>query len=243
MMEALVHRKTACDFNITPHLMDIQQLNENALLGKYDISKVSAAIYPLIKNEYDILDAGAAMGFGVGPILVSKNGFTIDEVENLSIAIPGKHTTANALFRHFYKARSVHNMIFSDIEQAILHDKADAGVLIHEGRFTYHQKGLQLMQDLGAKWEEMYNLPIPLGILVVRKEFHTSLKQMIDSALRKSIEFAFGHPASSANYIKEHAQEMQDHVVRQHIELYVNDYSISMGKEGKKALEFLWDRL
>ncbi len=243
MMDAFIHKKIEHDVVVNEQLMDIQQLNETAIKGLYDVSKISAACLPLVSEKYQLLDAGSAMGFGVGPILVSKEKIDLNSLDSFTVAIPGKNTTANKLFHHFYKAKTVKYLVFSDIETAILNGEADAGVLIHEGRFTFEKKGLRLMQDLGALWEKTYHLPIPLGVLVAKKSLGKEKINQLEKLVRQSIQYAFINPSSSADYVKNNAQEMTLKIVDQHIKLYVNEYSISMGEDGRKAIAFLLAKL
>lgn len=243
MMDALIHRKIRNPFLFEPHLLDIQELNDAAKNHLFDVTKISAAHLPLIADQYELLDAGSAMGFGVGPILVSKKEMQLQDISESMVGIPGKNTTANQLFHHFYRPLKTKFILFSNIENAILNDEIDAGVLIHEGRFTYLSKGLRLLEDLGTKWENSYQLPIPLGVFVVRKSMPEKLKYKINSLIQQSIQFAFDHPDDSTDYVRAHAQEMSKEVVDQHIKLYVNKYSLDMGDEGKKALFFLLKKL
>lgn len=240
MMDALVHHKIAHCNEFDVSLMDIQALNESALKGLYDVTKISAAALPQVSDEYQLLDAGSAMGFGCGPIVVSSNKYSLDDLVNSVIGIPGRHTTAHYLFNHFVpEVRNKKFLLFSDIEQKILDKETEAGVLIHEGRFTYADHGLSLIADLGALWEKKYHLPIPLGVIVCRKSLGTRLATEMQTLISKSIEYAFEQPWSSREYIKQHAQELDDHVIDQHIQLYVNRFSISMGEEGHRAIQFL----
>ena len=243
MMDALINGKIKQSICFEPHLMDIQQLNQSATDFSYDVTKISAAHYPLVADQYEILDAGSAMGFGVGPILVSQREIHPADVVSCVVGIPGKNTTANQLFHHFYNPKQSEFILFSKMEGAILNNEIDAGVLIHEGRFTYKSKGLRLIEDLGTRWESTYQLPIPLGILVVKKSLPGKTKSEINSVIKQSIQFAFDYPDESKEYVKMHAQEMNKEIVDQHIKLYVNDYSLSMGEHGKKALKFLFDKL
>ncbi|MBP6796093.1 MAG: 1,4-dihydroxy-6-naphthoate synthase [Saprospiraceae bacterium] len=243
MMDALIHGKISNPFLFEPHLLDIQELNDAAKNHLFDVTKISAAHLPLIADQYELLDAGSAMGFGVGPILVSKKEMQLQDISESMVGIPGKNTTANQLFHHFYRPLKTKFILFSNIENAILNDEIDAGVLIHEGRFTYLSKGLRLLEDLGTKWENSYQLPIPLGVFVVRKSMPEKLKYKINSLIHQSIQFAFDHPDDSTDYVRAHAQEMSKEVVDQHIKLYVNKYSLDMGDEGKKALFFLLKKL
>ena len=243
MMDALIHGKIRNPFEFEPHLLDIQELNNSAINQLFDVTKISAAHLPLIADQYELLDAGSAMGFGVGPILVSKKEIRLQDIAESIVGIPGKNTTANQLFHHFYQPHETKFILFSNIENAILNNEIDAGVLIHEGRFTYKSKGLRLLEDLGSKWEDSYQLPIPLGVFVVRKSMPEKLKYKINALIHQSIQFAFDHPDDSKDYVKAHAQEMSKEVVDQHIKLYVNKYSLTMGEEGKRALFFLLKKL
>lgn len=244
MMDALVHHRISHPYHLSTHLLDIQQLNESAINAQYDVSKISAATLPLIENTYQLLESGAAMGFGVGPILVSKYKLSAEKLTNCTIGIPGQNTTAHYLFRHFFpEANHKKYMLFSEIESAILDGRLDAGVLIHEGRFTYQSKGLQLIYDLGALWESTYQLPIPLGILVAKKSLGQSSIAIIDRMISESIQYAFDHPDASGDYVLQHSQEMSPEVTRQHIQLYVNKYSVHMGTNGHQALDFLLGKI
>jgi 1,4-dihydroxy-6-naphthoate synthase len=240
MMDAFVHHRIPHSIPFQTHFLDIQALNNAALHHKYAISKISVATLPLISDHYQLLESGAAMGFGCGPILVSKKDIHPDEMEDLTFAIPGKNTTAHYLFNHFFpSAQKKKFMIFSDIESAISAGTVDAGVLIHEGRFTYASKGLILNYDLGALWEEHYQLPIPLGVFVAKKSLGQKNISIIDHHIRKSIEYAFTHPDDSRSYVLAHSQELSSDVVKQHIDLYVNEYSLDLGVKGHQAINFL----
>ena len=240
MMDAFIHHKIPHSIPLQTHYLDIQALNDAAISQKYDVSKISAATLPFISNQYQLLESGAALGFGCGPIVVSKKEIHQDEMANLTFAIPGKNTTAHYLFSHFFpSAQKKKFMIFSEIENAIIDGIVDAGVLIHEGRFTYASKGLILNHDLGALWEKKYQLPIPLGLFVAKKSLGEKNISIIENAIRKSIEYAFTHPDASKSYVLTHSQELSPEVVKQHIDLYVNEYSIALGVKGHQAINFL----
>lgn len=240
MMDALVNGKLPTSLDFKVHLMDIQQLNQSAMSGEYDVTKISVAAYPLVSDHYDLLDAGAAMGFGCGPLVVARTPHLADDLGHLKIAIPGRHTTANYLFHHFFpEASNTFFTVFSEIEGLVVSGEAGAGVIIHESRFTYRQKGLFCIADLGALWEEKFHLPLPLGVLVCRKSLPLSDKETINDLIRTSIRYAFDHPEASADYVLNHAREMDPEVVKKHIALYVNDYSLSMGPAGREAIDFL----
>ncbi|HNR08759.1 MAG TPA: 1,4-dihydroxy-6-naphthoate synthase [Saprospiraceae bacterium] len=240
MMDALVNRKLPSGPDLKVHLMDIQQLNQAAVAATFDVTKISVAAYPLVSDQYELLDAGAAMGFGCGPLVVAKTALKEKDLDRLKIAIPGRHTTANYLFHHFFpSAGQPFFTVFSEIENLVLSGEAGAGVIIHESRFTYRQKGLFCVADLGALWEERYHLPLPLGIFVCRRSLDPGLKENMNHLIRDSIRYAFDHPASPSAYVLNHAREMEPEVVKQHIGLYVNEYSLSMGTAGRAAIDFL----
>lgn len=223
-------------------LLDVEQLNRKALQAELDITKISMASYPLVSNRYQLLNAGSALGFGCGPLLVTRSGFEAANNSNPVIAIPGKYTTANLLLSVFYPYwQKRTEYLFSDIEDAVLSGKADVGLLIHESRFTYAEKGLVKLADLGEEWETKFRLPIPLGGIAVRRDFSESQKQEINRTLRQSLEFANAHPFASSGYIAAHAQEMSPEVQQMHIALYVNRFSIDLGEDGRQAILHLFN--
>ena len=239
IFDALVNKKIdpeGLEFDI--FLEDVQTLNQWALEKKLDVSKISYGVYPLVSDSCNLLDSGGALGKGVGPLLIAKGPMPEGGPDDLSIAIPGKNTTAHALFSlAFPAATNKKFLVFSDIENAILQGKVDCGVIIHENRFTYQQKGLTKWVDLGNYWEEKTSLPIPLGGIVVRKDIDEIVQEKINRLIRKSIQFAFDHYPDLSPFVKENAQEMEESVMRQHIDLYVNNYSLSLGEDGKKAIQ------
>jgi 1,4-dihydroxy-6-naphthoate synthase len=241
IFDALVHQRIDTEgLTFDVRLEDVQTLNEWALQGKLDITKLSYGVLPLVLDKYILLEAGGALGKGVGPLLVSKQLFPQDAIPGLRIAIPGQHTTAHLLFNlAFPDAANKSFMIFSDIEAAVLDGRADAGVIIHENRFTYQQKGLQLLFDLGAYWEQTTRSPIPLGGIVARRSLHNAVQLAADRAIRRSIEYAFAQYPAVSHYVQQHAQEMSQAVMRQHIELYVNEFSIGLGPAGREAVKVL----
>lgn len=222
-------------------LEDVQTLNEWALAGRMDFSKISYGVLHLVKNSYHLLNSGGALGKGVGPLLVSKNkAINPASISELSIAIPGKNTTANLLFSWaFPAAKNKVFKVFHEIEDAVLSGEVDAGVIIHENRFTYAQKGLEQLADLGAMWEAAQNIPIPLGGIIAKKSIPSTHIYQVDRLIRKSVEYAFSLYPVIPTYVREHAQTMNVDIVLQHIDLYVNKYSINLGKEGRNAVELL----
>jgi 1,4-dihydroxy-6-naphthoate synthase len=242
IFDALVNKKLNTgnlQFNIV--LEDVQTLNEWAIAGKLDISKISYGVLPLAWPKYVLLSAGGALGKGVGPLLVAREQLAIGNwqstIQEQRVAIPGENTTAHMLFSLAYpKAKNKKFMIFSAIEEAVLSGKVDAGVIIHENRFTYQQKGLKKITDLGEYWEEQTKSPIPLGGIVIKRTIPFEVKQQINFFIKKSVEYAFEHYPLITDYVKQHSQEMEESVMRQHIDLYVNNYSIDLGAAGKKAV-------
>ncbi|HEU4860821.1 MAG TPA: 1,4-dihydroxy-6-naphthoate synthase, partial [Chitinophagaceae bacterium] len=227
-------------------LEDVEALNQGAFKGKLDITKLSYPAFFQNLDKYLLLNSGAALGKGVGPILISKvnpNSYRDQEskVEDRSIALPGENTTANLLFSFAYPAANNKVfMRFDKIEDAVLSGKTDLGVIIHENRFTYQQKGLHKVTDLGEYWEEKRNTPIPLGGIAIKRSVDKAIGLQVDKSIRKSVEFAFSNYPLVTDYVKQHSQEMDEEVMRQHIELYVNDFSLDLGNEGKKAIETLY---
>lgn len=242
IFDALVNGKIDTgDLAFDVVLEDVQTLNEWALAGKLDISKISYGVWPLLQQQYQLLESGGALGMGVGPLLITKNPIaTLSDVDHMSIAVPGINTTAHMLFSMaFPKAKQKQFMVFHEIEQAVLDGKVDAGVIIHENRFTYQDKGLIKLMDLGENWEQSLQCPIPLGGIVMRNHFEPSLRDRINGYINASVQFAFAHYPNLAPYVRQHAQEMSEAVMRQHIDLYVNQFSIELGTAGHKAITSL----
>lgn len=219
-------------------IADIEELNQMATNGELDMVKVSIGALPHFINNYVIMDSGAALGNGVGPLVVAAGSHADLGNPELKVAIPGIKTTANRLLTLFYpNIKSKKPMLFSDIESAVLSGEADAGVLIHEGRFTYADKGLCLVSDLGSKWEGQTGLPLPLGCICANRNLAEKVIKELEELTRDSILHANAYPESSRAFIMNHAQEMMPEVVQKHIELYVNQYSISLGPTGRSAIE------
>lgn len=225
---------------INPFLGDIDHLNALALNGEADIIKISYHAFIHLAEKYIMLDAGSALGFGVGPLLVAKNEIKTENISHLRIAIPGELTTAAMLLKFaFPNALNTSVMLFSDIEKAILSEEIDAGVIIHENRFTYQQKGLKKLMDLGTYWEEKTSLPIPLGGIAVKRDLPQSLQIEINETMKQSVEFALENPSFSLPYVKLHAINMDPMVMQQHIHLYVNNETVKIDKQGKEAVKKL----
>ena len=246
MFDALVHRRIdleGLDFNV--RLADVEALNKAAFAGDVDVTKLSYHAYAHCARDYVLLDAGSALGRNCGPLLISKRPLSREDVASgaLRIAIPGRYTTANFLLGlAFPAARNRTELLFSDIERAVLDGRFDAGLIIHENRFTYAAKGLKKIVDLGEFWEGETGAPIPLGGIVVRRSLPEAVKQTVNRLVRRSVEYAFAHRSASLPYVREHAQEMSEQVMYQHIDLYVNDYSVDLGADGRRAVELLFDK-
>ncbi len=241
MFDALVNRRiNTRGLELEVSYFDIEELNRRAMEGEAEFSKISCAVLPHLNNRYDISRSGAALGRGNGPLFVRRKG---DQSPIKSVAIPGEMTTANlllgVLFPHITDRRAV---LFSTIADAVERGDVDAGVLIHEGRFLYAQRNLDLVADLGLLWEAREALPLPLGAIAMRGDVDPETKELFQELLRESIEYAFAHPMASRPYIKEHAQEMDDRVIESHISLFVNNFSKDLGNEGRRAIEALLGR-
>ena len=242
IFDAMVHHKIDTEgLEFAEVFADVEQLNLWALEGKLDVTKLSFNAFTHCVEDYALLDSGSALGNNCGPLLIKKPS-TLLTAES-TIAIPGKHTTANMLLNiAFPKHQNKVETLFSEIENEVLEGRVDAGLIIHENRFTYKAKGLEKVKDLGELWETETGLPIPLGGIVVKRELPFEVQQKAERVLRKSVEYAFLNPDSSADYVKYHAQEMEKEVVDAHINLYVNDYSVSLGEQGKKAVEMVFEK-
>ncbi|WP_442795384.1 menaquinone biosynthesis family protein [Pelobium manganitolerans] len=241
IFDALIHHKIdteGVEFEV--FFDDVETLNQKAFRGELDITKLSYHAYAYALKKYVLLDAGSALGFGVGPLLICKNPQNLAN-PNLKIGIPGKYTTANFLLSLAYpQLQNKVEMLFSDIEEKLLNGEIDLGLIIHENRFTYQDKGLQKVKDLGEFWEENTQCAIPLGGIVIKRDMPAEIQQKINRLIRKSVEFAFANPKSALPFIRTHAQAMDEHVMYKHIDLYVNKYSVDLGPEGKNAIQTLF---
>lgn len=238
IFDALIHHKIDTEglaFDV--YLGDVEDLNQKAFNNELDITKLSYHAYGYLTDNYVLLDPGSALGAGCGPLLITKPTTLHSSLSTLKIAIPGKYTTANFLLSIAHpEATNKVEMLFSDIEDAVLTGKVDAGLIIHENRFTYQQKGLEKIIDLGEYWEKTTSSLIPLGGIVMKRNLPTETILKVNRLLRKSIEYAFENPDSPLAYMQCHAQEMDKKVMMQHVDLYVNKYSIDLGDEGKSAI-------
>ena len=237
IFDALVNQKIDTNgFQFDVLLEDVQTLNQWAQEGKLAITKLSYGVLPLVLDKYKVLNSGSALGKGVGPLLISSTADPKQSIEDSLIAIPGENTTAHLLFSMAYpQAKNKIFIRYDEIEDFVLAKKG-LGVIIHENRFTYEGKGLKKITDLGDYWEQKTSNAIPLGGIVIKKELDTSIQQNIDALIKQSIAYGFSKYPALNDYIKCHAQEMSEQVMRQHIDLYVNEYSLDLGEKGKKAI-------
>jgi 1,4-dihydroxy-6-naphthoate synthase len=243
IFDALVNKKIDTgDFKFDAVLEDVQTLNGWAKEGKLDVTKLSFPALFGSASIYAALSSGAALGNGVGPLLIAKKMVDVRDVAHCSVAIPGENTTANFLLSFTFP--DIHDKrayLFSEIENAVLRGDVDMGVIIHENRFTYQQKGLHKICDLGEVWEERQKSPIPLGCIAVKRTIDPLVQHQINELIRQSIQYAFAHYPEIPDYVKQHAQQMDAVVMRQHIDLYVNDFSKDLGDAGRKAVLQLYD--
>lgn len=249
IFDALIHKKIdteGLDFEV--FFDDVETLNQKVFKNEPDISKLSFHAFAHATENYALLDSGSALGYGVGPLLISTSDtFTVERVRKdsaaLTVGIPGKYTTANFLLSlAFPDLVNKKEMLFSEIESSLVSGSVDLGLIIHENRFTYEQKGLVKVIDLGDYWEKETGEPIPLGGIVINRRIDPAIQAKVNRLIRKSIEFAFENPASAIGFIREHAQAMEEEVMYKHINLYVNDFSLSLEGKGKSAVRTLFNK-
>ena len=241
IFDALVNGKIDTgDFIFEPVLEDVQTLNQWAIEGKLDVTKISYAVLPLVIKDYDLLSAGGALGKGVGPLLIAPKDYESKSlVEDQLIALPGENTTAHLLFSLAYpKAKNKIFLKYNEIEDFVLQGKG-LGVIIHENRFTYSEKGLIKIVDLGDYWEQQTGAPIPLGCIIANKKLDTSTQRKLNALIKESLAYSYQQQPDLSDYIKEHAQEMEEKVMQQHINLYVNNFTEELGDLGLKAVQAL----
>lgn len=240
IFDAMVNGKVDTEgLRFDVRLEDVETLNRMVLAGEPDVSKISFGLLPLVLPDYRVLDAGGALGKGVGPLLVAPRSREVEDsdLSELAIALPGRHTTAHMLFSLAYpKALRKTFMPFHEIEDAVLEGRVDAGVIIHENRFTYEQRGLVRLADLGEVWERNTGQPIPLGGIVMKRGLPAELMERTDRVIRRSLEHAWSRYPELPAMVRGHAQAMEESVMRKHIELYVNDFSLSLGSQGRAAV-------
>jgi 1,4-dihydroxy-6-naphthoate synthase len=247
IFDALIHHKIdteGLEFDV--FFDDVETLNQKAIKGELDITKLSFHAFAHVAHQYALLDSGSALGYGVGPLLICENEALLqpDALEDISlaVAIPGKLTTANFLLGIAYPNLTNKVLtVFSEIENAVLTGNVDLGLIIHENRFTYAERGLHKIVDLGNFWERLTGCAIPLGGIVINRKVDKATQQKVNRILRKSVEYAFANPKSGLDFIRKHSQEMDEAVMYKHIDLYVNKYSIDLGAEGRKAIDILFD--
>ncbi len=243
IFDALVHNKIDVgNLEFEFILADVEELNNLALEGNIDVTKLSYNAYAYVSHNYKLLNSGSALGNSNGPLLISKQKIYPDELDDISVAIPGRLTTANLLLSIAYpKLINKFEYLFSDIEERVLSGETDAGLIIHENRFTYARKSLRKIVDLGEFWETKTGMPIPLGGIVVNRKLPFELQCFLDKLVRKSLEYAYSNPLSSFDFVKQYAQEMDEEIMRKHIDLYVNDYSLDLGDKGRNAILRLYE--
>jgi 1,4-dihydroxy-6-naphthoate synthase len=244
IFDAMIHGKVDTrDLTFDYVLEDVATLNKWAEEGRLDITKLSYSTFLHTVNQYALLHTGSALGKGVGPLLIANSQLDLSDAVNFKIAIPGFNTTANLLLSLAYpQAKNKTEIVFSEIEAGVLDGTYDAGLIIHESRFTYAQKGLTKLIDLGDWWEHTMNAAIPLGGIVIKRSYDAALCVTVDAVIKDSLKYAWDHYPKLSPFVAEHAQEMDESVMRQHIELYVNDYSTDLGEEGRKAVITLFEQ-
>ena len=245
MFHALVHGLVDAEglaFDVEIH--DVEELNKRAQYGCYDVSKLSYHGWFTVRDHYTMLSSGSALGWDCGPLLVRRAGdLSVLERTDLRIAVPGTYTTGALLCTLAYPGMGLQfPMLFSEIESAVVRGDADLGVLIHEGRFTYRDKGLELVCDLGAWWQKSSACPIPLGGIAVRTALGAEIAASFDRALHRSISYAFAHPEASRDYVASYARELSAEVQQKHIDMFVNHFSLDLGTEGRRAVDALYER-
>jgi 1,4-dihydroxy-6-naphthoate synthase len=247
MFDAIVNRRIDLDgLEFTIQLADVEALNQAAFSSALDVTKLSYHAYAHCADKYALLDAGSALGRGCGPLLIAERSISPAEVAagGLRIATPGRYTTAQFLFALAFPAAAKETtpLVFSEIESAVLRGDFDAGLIIHENRFTYEEKGLKKVMDLGEFWERETGAPIPLGGIAVKRSLPDEIQHKVNRVVRRSVEHAFAHRSDSLPFVRAHAQEMSEDVMYRHIDLYVNEYSVDLGEEGRRAVGLLFER-
>lgn len=234
------------EFNIT--LADVESLNQSAANKEFDVTKLSFAAFGALRDKYALLKTGAALGRGCGPLVISMPKKNLSKLSNPVIAIPGLGTTAYLLFRFYLKdlypdlIPEIIPMPFEKVMPAVIKGEVDFGIIIHEGRFVYEKSGLDCLVDLGQWWEDKTALPIPLGCIAIKRDIDNVTASKIENLIAKSIEYAAKNPMAGTEYIKKHARELADNVINEHINLYVNDFSKNLGKQGQNAVEFFFKK-
>jgi len=243
IFDAMIHQKVDTEgLEFEYFMADVEKLNEAAFAEKPDVTKLSFHAFLHLAGRYLLLDSGAALGFGAGPLVVSKQLLHFDELKGKTVAIPGIHTTANLLFSLAVKEpNQKKELLFSDIEDAILSGEVDAGVIIHESRFTYQLKGLHKLIDLGEYWEQLTGSPVPLGGIAAHNRLGNEVIAKVNRCIRRSVEYADLHRGELTEFIRCNASEMDDAVMQKHIDLYVNEFSVNLGLQGKQAINQMFE--
>jgi 1,4-dihydroxy-6-naphthoate synthase len=238
---ALTHGRTPLAFDVQEILEDVETLNGWATQGRLEMTKISYHAYAHVMDEYIALRAGGALGRGVGPLIVARA--PISDLRGKTVASPGRLTTAHLLLT-LSQPEGVNTVVmrYDEIMPAVERGEVDAGLIIHESRFTYPQHGLVKLVDLGQWWEGETGLPIPLGAILARRDLEPAVLQQLDAAVRGSLEYAYAHPQEPKAYIRQHALEMDDAVMQAHIDLYVNEFSLDVGDAGERAVRELFAR-
>jgi len=238
IFDAMVHGRIDTEgLEFDYFLTDVEELNRKALSADVDVTKISYNAFAYVAQNYLILDAGSALGHRNGPLLISKNRIGISELPGLKIAIPGKYTTANLLFSIAWpEVVNKTEYLFSDIEDALLKDEVDAGLIIHETRFTYYRRGLHKLADMGEYWETLTGLPIPLGAIVIKRSIPDDIALKVNRVVRRSLEYAYKDSFASYDFVSDNAREMDSTIMNNHIKLFVNEYTLNLGKKGREAI-------
>ncbi len=242
IFDAMVHGRIDTEgLEFDFFLADVEELNRKALDSKVDITKISYHAYTHVAENYLILDSGSALGHRNGPLLISKRTIAPEELGRIKIAIPGKLTTANLLFSIAWpEAVNKKEYLFSDIEKALLNDEVDAGLIIHETRFTYYKRGLKKIADMGEYWESLTGLPIPLGAIVINRQIPEDIALKVNRVLRRSLEYAYKDSFASYDFVSGNAKEMDSTVMNNHIKLFVNEFTMNLGTKGREAINRLF---
>jgi 1,4-dihydroxy-6-naphthoate synthase len=238
IFDAMVHGRIDTEgLEFDYFLTDVEELNRKALASEVDITKISYHAYAYVAQNYLILDAGSALGPRNGPLLISKRLISTSDLANARIAIPGKYTTANLLFSIAWPdVVNKTEYLFSKIEDALLKDEIDAGLIIHETRFTYYRRGLHKLADMGEFWENLTGLPIPLGAIVISRTIPDDIAQKVNRIVRRSLEYAYKDSFASYDFVSGNAKEMESTVMNNHIKLFVNEYTLNLGNKGREAI-------
>ena len=242
IFDALVHNKIDTEgLQFKYQIEDVETLNKAAFNQQYDVSKLSFHAFYHVLSDYICLNSGAALCDNFGPVLIGKRFYEKEEIDKLTVAVPGLFTTAALIFNHFFKAKSLEPFLFSEIEQKVLEGKTDLGVIIHENVFSYTEKGLIEIINLGKLWNNTYQKPVPLGCIAIKRSLPLKIIKKIDELLKKSVIFAFENPTSSNQFVKQNAANTSEIIIRKHIETYVNKYSLELNEDAKDVIHLLYN--